>query len=275
MDLADLADLAQTSALTYREVGERHGWRKGRNSSRGYDALTIPLETWDDRPQQRYLALLDHHLSSAAEQLEACASCARRENAVAAVVLAREVFVESSKAMWLLDDSANWMQRAARAHLELFANVDGYVRRLPKRTESGHPDFHRRRWKEARERWQDDVIAPLFGKRAMTGKRVDVSILGETLMTSAHLRDQFATLSRGGSATSPSGFPGESALLIDPSAEGVVVVGEPVVCGMDEAAPAIIAAAEAWLRALGGWVRYNAWDEIPVVALSRRLAVLR
>jgi hypothetical protein len=265
----ELVDLAQTSADTYRAVGVAHGWRKGRNSSRGYDALTIPLDAWDDRPQQRYLALLDRHLSSAANQLSACASSARAQNWVAVVTLAREVFVDSSKATWLLDDDASWIRRAARAHLELFAEVDDYVRRLPKRVESGHPNFVRRQWKEERERVHADVIVPLFGKRALAGKRDETMLAGEALLTATRLRDEFSTLlrERGGMSSAAAGA--ALALLFDPPSDVEPVTriqGDPI-----EAESAIGVACDAWLRALGAWVRYNAWDEGVVTGLQRQL----
>jgi hypothetical protein len=268
----ELADLAQTSADTYRAVGVAHGWRKGRNSSRGYDALTIPLDTWDDRPQQRYLALLARHLSSAADQLSACASAARVQNWVAVVTLAREVFVASSKATWLLDDDASWIQRAARAHLELFAEVDDYVRHLPKRVESGHPNFVRRQWKEERARVDADIIVPLFGKRALAGKRDETTLVGEALLTATHVRDEFSTLVRERCGTS-SAAGAALALLFDPPSdiEPVArVAGDPL-----EAEHSIDLACDAWLHALGAWVRYNAWDDGVVNALQRQLLARR
>jgi hypothetical protein len=271
----ELADLAQTSARMYHDVGTRHGWRKGRNSPRGYDSLTIPLDTWDDRPQQRYLALLDHHLSTAADQLDSCAGDARLQHAVSAATLAREVFVASSKATWLLDDTVGWTQRAARAHLELFANVDEHVRSLPKKIESGHPNFQRRRWKEARDRWDTDVIAPLFGKRALTGKREELTLAGEALLTSMQLRERFSTLWNESCEASASGTRGAPMLLVDPSTDLLASPGEPVVCGMAETQFAIVLATDVWLQALGAWVRYHAWDDSSIVTLQRRLAALR
>jgi hypothetical protein len=265
-----LADVAQTSAQSYRQVGERHGWRKGRNSSRGYDGLTIPLDTWDDRPHERYLALVDHHLSSAADHLDACAACVRTEKPTAAFTLARETFVASSKAGWLLDDTASWMQRAARAHLELRADVDDYARRLPRRIESGHPNFERRRWKEVRSHWDADVIAPLFGKRALTGKRHEATLIGEPLLTSSELRARFVSLVDARSDHSRPGPRGD-ALIVDPRDASPSGAGVQFGKANVDAAPAVVVATDAWLHSLGAWLRYNAWDDSEVVSLRRHL----
>ena len=270
----ELATFAQTCASAYREIGERHGWRKGRNSSRGYDALTLPLDTWDDRPHQRFLLTLDHHLATAALQLDACASCVRAENGPAAVSLARAVFVESSKASWLLDDSVMWTQRAARAHLELFANLDLHIRRLPKRVESGYPNFRRRQWKDVRDQMGDRVIASLFGKRGLVGKRDEVTLIGEERLTTSQLDRDFAErLSERCDHLASVCFAAPE-LLIDPMVDPAPSDGRPVVVDAEVAVQALVIAVTAWLRSLDEWVRYHAWDRGPVAVLQQRLAVL-
>ena len=138
---------AQRCANVYTEIGQRHGWRKDRNSSRGYDMLTMPSEAWDDRPHDRYLMVLHHHLSSAAALLSSCGACYDAASRPAALSLAAGVFVDSSKASWLLESETSWSQRAARAHLELLANLETEVQRQPKKLESGYPNVRRKQWK--------------------------------------------------------------------------------------------------------------------------------
>jgi hypothetical protein len=267
-----LADLAQVSANSYRQLGDRHSWRKGRNSTRGYDGLTIPLDTWDDRPHQRYLALLDHHLSTAACHLDASGACAHARNTVASVTLARGAFVASAKAAWLLDETVVWAQRAARAHLELYANLDAIVRLLPKRIEAGHPNFRRRQWKEARDRFAVEVVTPLFGKRALAGKRGDIELCGQSLLTVARLEDRFAQRL---SETSESQSHAVPSVLIDPAVDLLDQPGAPMLPNDRDAERSLVVATEAWLHSLGGWVRYNAWDTDVVAELEQRLARVR
>jgi hypothetical protein len=270
----ELAPFAQACAAAYREIGEAHGWRKGRNSSRGYDGLTVPFENWDDGPHHRFLLDLDHHLATAALHLDACASCLRAENTPAAVTLARAAFVESAKASWLLEDEVGWAQRAARAHLELFANFDARVRVLPKQVESGYPNFRRRQWKESRDLMRDRVITTLFGKRGLKGKRDDMTLIGESLLTTPALEADFA--GRLGDRCEYVASPCLAApeLFVDAAVEPAVSDGAPVVVHADVAAHAVSIALTAWLRALDRWVEYHAWDRGPVVRLRQRLASL-
>ena len=259
---------AQICANAYRDIGERNGWRKGRNSPRGYDLLTIPSATWDDRPHERYLLVVNHHLSSAAGQLDACGGFYESGNLSAVLTLARAVFVESSKVSWLLEADVIWTKRAARAHLELLANLDVYVRRQPKRLESGHPSFRRRQWKVYRDQLRDDVIEKLFGKRALS-KRND-TLIGETLLTSAHLEDQFADLL---CVNGPDGLKGACVsapdVLIDPLASTDVRLEHPLVVDARVVEQSLVIAIEAWLGALDAWVRYNAWETAGVDQLRR------
>jgi hypothetical protein len=270
----ELGSFAQACAHAYREIGEAHGWRKGRNSPRGYDALTIPHETWDDGPHHRFLSALDHHLATAAMHLDACAVCLQAENSPAAVTLARVVFVESSKASWLLDDEVNWTQRAARAHLELFANLDERMRVLPKHLESGYPNFRRRQWKESRDLMRDNVIDALFGKRGLKGKRDDLTLVGEPLLTSRSLESDFAA--RLGEQSDYVAGPCVAApeLFLDPAFEPAASDGAPVVVHPDVGALAVSIALTAWLRSLEQWVEYHAWDKGPVVKLGLQFAGL-
>src|SRR5215213_4522236 len=99
----DLGHYAQGCANAYRDIGEINGWRKGRNSSRGYDLFTVPSDAWDDRPHERYLLVVHGHLSSAAAHLDACGHSFDAGNHASVVTLARVAFVESSKAAWLLE----------------------------------------------------------------------------------------------------------------------------------------------------------------------------
>lgn len=270
----DLASFGHACAAAYRETGEAHGWRKGRNSSRGYDALTVPCETWDDSPHHRFLLNLDHHLATAALHLDACAVCLRAENTPAVVTLARATFVESAKASWLLEDEVSWTQRAARAHLELFANLDARVRMLPKQLEAGYPNFRRRQWKESRDLMRERVITVLFGKRGLKGKRDDLTLIGESLLANSELEADFAA--RLGDKCEYVASPSLAApeLFLDPAVEPVLSDGAPVVVHADVAAQAVVIALTAWLRALEQWVDYHAWDRGPVAKLRQQLAVL-
>jgi hypothetical protein len=271
----ELAQLAQASADTYRAVGDRYTWRKGRNSSRGYDALTVPSNAWDDRPHARYIALLDHHLSTAAQHLGASATCSRVASHGPTVTLAREVFVASSKASWLLDEGANWRQRAARAHLEFVANIDSYARGLPKRLESGYPNFHRRQWKESRGLWATEIIAPLFGRQALAGKRDEMKLDGEAFVTTAQLEARFDEQLGERIRPDASRHRLVPSLLVDPGIDLLVPLGEPLVCDAEVADHALGVAMESWLTALGAWLSYNAWDVTVVATLRQRLAVQR
>jgi hypothetical protein len=250
---------AQICANAYREIGDQNGWRKGRNSSRGYDMLTIPGPAWDDRPHERYLLVVNQHLSSAATQLDACGSCHESGNLSAVLTLARAVFVESSKVSWLLEGDVMWTKRAARAHLELLANLDMYVRRQPKRLESGHPNFRRRQWKVYRDQLRDEAIGKLFGKRALSKR--DDTLIGEALLTSAHLEDQFADLL---CVNGPDGLKGTCVsapdLLIDPLAPLEVLLATPSVVDRTTVDKSVVIAIQAWLAALDAWIRYNAWE---------------
>ena len=270
----ELATLAQGCADAYREIGEGHAWRKSRNSPRGYDALTIPLDTWDDGPHRRFLLNVDHHLATGALHLDAAAACLRAQNTPATVTLARAVFVESSKACWLLDDEVHWTQRAARAHLELYANLDARMRALPKRVESGYPNFRRRQWKESRDQMRDRVIATLFGKRELTGKRDDLTLIGEPLLTNCDLEADFAARLGERSDTLADPCVAAPQLFIDPAVEVVASDGAPIVVHGDTAAHAVSIALAAWLYALEQWVEYHAWDTGPVAKLGQRLAAL-
>jgi hypothetical protein len=260
---------AQICAHAYRDIGDRNGWRKGRNSPRGYDLLTIPGPAWDDRPHERYLFVVNQHLSSAATQLDACGGCYEFGNLSAVLTLARAVFVESSKVSWLLEGDVMWTKRAARAHLELLVNLDAYVRRQPKRLESGHPSFRRRQWKVYRDQLRDDVIEKLFGKRALS-KRSD-TLVGEALLTSAHLEDQFADLL---CVNGPDGLKGASVsvpdVLVDPMAPLEVVLATPPVVDRTTVDQSVIIAIQTWLAALDAWIRYNAWETAGVDQLRRQ-----
>ena len=266
----DLGPYAQRCANAYRDTGEQHGWRKGRNSSRGYDTLTIPGPAWDDRPRDRYLLVINQHLSSAATQLDACGSCYEFGSLSAVLTLARAVFVESSKVSWLLEADVMWTKRAARAHLELLANLDMYVRRQPKRLESGHPSFRRRQWKVHRDQLRDDVIEKLFGKRALS-KHND-TLIGEALLTSAHLEDQFADLL---CVNGPDGLKGACVsapdVLIDPLAPLEVLLATPLVVDRTTVDQSVVIAIQTWLAALAAWIRYNAWETAAVDRLCNQL----
>ena len=270
----ELASFAQACAAAYRQTGEAHGWRKGRNSSRGYDALTVPSQTWDDGPHHRFVLTLDHHLATAALHLDACAVCLQAENTPAVVTLARATFVESAKASWLLEDEAGWLPRAARAHLELLANLDARVRVLPKQVEAGYPNFRRRQWKESRDLMRDQVIVALFGKRGLKGKRDDLTLIGESLLVSSELEADFAArlADKCESVASPALAAPE--LLLDPAVAPAASDGAPVVVHPDVAAQAVAIALTAWLRALEQWVVYHAWERGPVARLGQQLAGL-
>ena len=266
----ELGPYAQSCANAYREIGEQNGWRKGRNSSRGYDLLTGPSATWDDRPHERYLLVVNHHLSSAAGQLDACGGCYEFGNLSAVLTLARAVFVESSKVSWLLEADVMWSKRAARAHFELLANLDVYVRRQPKRLESGHPSFRRRQWKVYRDQLRDDVIEKLFGKRALSKR--DDRLIGEALLTSAQLEDQFADLL---SVNGLDGLKGACVsapdVLIDPLAPLEVDLATPSVVDGTTVDQSVLIAIQTWLAALDAWIRYNAWETSAVDQLCDQL----
>jgi hypothetical protein len=190
-------------------------------------------------------------------------------NLSAVLTLARAVFVESSKVSWLLEGDVMWTKRAARAHLELLANLDLYVRRQPKRLESGHPSFRRRQWKVYRDQLRDDVIEKLFGKRALS-KRSD-ALVGEALLTSAHLEDQFADLL---CVNGPDGLKGSYVsvpdVLVDPMAPLEVVLATPSVVDRTTVDQSVVIAIQSWLAALDAWIRYNAWETAAVDQLRRQ-----
>ena len=270
----ELGHYAQRCANAYTDIGDLNGWRKGRNSTRGYDLLTMPNSAWDDRPHERYLLVVHGHLSSAAAHLDVCGHSVVHGIVAPAVTLARAAFVESAKAAWLLEDGVAWTRRAARAHLELLGNLEAQVRRLPKRLDTGYPNFQRKQWQAHRKQLRDEVIVELFGKRALSRDRdrEDSTLVAETLLTSAHLEEQFsnevsAEMLAGASTSAPD-------ILINPSAPIDQTAGGSV--GIDAAvvARALVLATETWLGALELWVRYNAWDTAGVDRL-RRQAVAR
>ncbi|HUP76383.1 MAG TPA: hypothetical protein VM282_25330 [Acidimicrobiales bacterium] len=268
----DLGIFTQSCASAYREIGEAHGWRKGRNAPRGYDVLTAPNTAWDDRPHERYLLLVQRHLSAGAGQLGESGRCYGSGNMSAAVTLARAAFVESAKSSWLLEDGVVWERRAARAHIELLGNLEAQVRHLPKRLDDGYPNFVRKQWQVYRKQLRDEVIVELFGKPALSRDRDDATLAGEELLTSSELEERFAQML---SADVPArAYVAAPDVLIDPSARvavdlaGVVDVDEGVV------ARSMIFAVEAWLSALVAWVRYNSWETRVVDQLGRQLAGL-
>lgn len=270
----DIGSFAQSCANAYREIGERHGWRKGRNSSRGYDALTLPNGAWDDTPYDRYLLVVHHHASSAATQLDSCGGCYSVRSASAVVTLARAVFVESSKVAWLLEDDVPWARRAARAHLELLANLDTQMRRLPKRLDSGYPNFRRKQWKVHREQLRDNVIEVLFGKRAISRDRDDdMTMAGEVLLTSTQLEEDFAELIsvNGLDSLRGSAYVVAPDVLIDPLLPVEVRLDVALVVDDAVVQQSLVIAIEAWLAALDAWARYNGWETTTIDALGHQL----
>ena len=186
-------------------------------------------------------------------------------NVAAAVTLARTAFVESSKATWLLEDGVMWTHRAARAHLELLGNLEAQVRRLPKRLDNGYPNFVRKQWQVYRKQLRDEVIVELFGKRALSRDDDGLALVGEALVTTSQLEEQFAALisidaSAGTAVAAPD-------LLIDPVAPIAVQVET---FGVDAALAARSAAItiDAWLAGLGAWAQYNAWGTARVDELK-------
>ena len=268
----DLRIFTQSCANAYREIGEAHGWRKGRNASRGYDLLTTPNNAWDDRTHERYLLLVQRHLSAVAGQLGESGRCYGSGNMSAAVTLARAAFVESEKASWLLEDGVVWERRAARAHIELLGNLDAQVRRLPKRLDDGYPNFVRKQWQVYRKQLRDEVIVELFGKRALSHDRDDATLAGEELLTSSQLEERFAQML---SADVPAReYIAAPDVLIDPSVRVAVDLGAVVDVDEGVVARSMIFAVEAWLSALAAWVRYNSWEMRVVDQLGRQLAGL-
>lgn len=262
----ELHTYARCCAEAYNDIGQINGWRKGRNSSRGYDLLTVPSDAWDDRPYERYLLLVHSHLSSAAAQLGNCGDCYGAGNTCVAVTSARAVFVESSRASWLLEDGVMWTRRAARAHLELLGNLETQVRRLPKRLDSGYPNFARKQWQAYRKQLRDEVIVDLFGKRALSRNDDEPELIGEALLTSSHLEEQFAALL--GVDAPAGGYTAGPDVLLDPSARVEVHFETPFGVDNAVAARSLGVAFVAWLDALDAWVRYNAWDTGRVDALK-------
>ncbi len=251
---------ASQVAAIYREVGERHGWRKGRNSPRGYDVLTLPSEAWDDRPHDRYVALVHNHMSTAASLLACCPATDETDAGPPILVLARAAYVESAKVNWLLDERANWIQRAARAHVELWDNLDSYVRVLPKVLETGFPNFVRRRWKIYRDQFRDDVLTPLFGKKALSRDGNWPALWGEELLSKARLIDRFdvqlSEIPFDGPAQPVVAMPD---LLIDSVMKLVLQLNEPLIVDPGIAQPALRLALREWDRALRCWAAYNGW----------------
>ena len=271
----DLGLPAQSCANAFREIGDRNGWRKGRNSSRGYDLLTLPHDGWDDQAHERYVLVLHHHLSSAAGQLDACGHSLSTGNPAAVITLARGVYVESSKVTWLLEDGVVWVQRAARAHLELLANFDDYVRLLPKRLDSGYPSFRRKQWKIYREQMRDGVIEKLFGKRGLSRKQDGTTLIGEALLTVSELEADFAELlTVRGPDMLGGAFVVAPDLLVDPLVAVDAHLETPLLVDALVVEQAVLVALDAWLRALDLWVRYNNWETRVVDQLGQRLPAL-
>jgi hypothetical protein len=268
----DLGHYAQSCANAYRDIGEINGWRKGRNSSRGYDMLTVPSDAWDDRPHERYLLVVHGHLSAASAHLDACGHSFSAGNLGPVVTLARAAFVESSKAAWLLEDGVVWAHRAARAHVELLDNLELQVRRLPKRLDNGYPNFVRKQWQVHRKQLRDEVIVGLFGKRGLSRDGDDLAIIGEELLTSTQLEEQFASLI--GVDALSGAYVVAPEVLVDPTA--AIAVQLHTLLGVDPAlsARSLAIAIEAWLAALGAWVQYNAWGTARVDALKHELSNL-
>jgi hypothetical protein len=266
----DLGAFTQSCASTYREIGDAHGWRKGRNSSRGYDRLTAPNIAWDDGPHERYLLLVQRHLSAGAGQMGECGRCQGSGSMSAAVTLARAAFVESAKASWLLEDGVVWELRAARAHIELLGNLEAQVRRLPKRVDDGYPNFVRKQWQVYRKQLRDETIIELFGKRALSRDGDEASLAGEALLTSAQLDERFARML---SADVPaSAYIAAPDVLIDPSVRVPDDLGAVVDVDAGVVARSMFFALEAWLSALAAWVRFNSWEMSVVDQLGRQLA---
>jgi len=271
-DRMDLGNYAQSCATAYRDIGEINGWRKGRNSSRGYDMLTVPSDAWDDRPHERYLLVVHGHLSSAAAHLDACGHSFAADNLGPVVTLARTAFVESSKAAWLLEDGVLWTHRAARAHVELLGNLELQVRRLPKRLDNGYPNFVRKQWQVQRKQLRDEVIVDLFGKRGLSRDGDDPVIIGEGLLTSSQLEEQFASLI--GVDALSGVYVAAPDLLIDPVA--TIAVQLDTLLGVDAtlAARSLAITIDAWLAGLRAWVLYNAWGTARVDELKYELSNL-
>ncbi|MEO8695101.1 MAG: hypothetical protein ABI658_16355 [Acidimicrobiales bacterium] len=268
----DLGHYAQSCANAYRDIGEINGWRKGRNSSRGYDALTVPSGAWDDRPHERYLLVVHGHLSSAAAHLAACGHSFAAGNFGPVVTLARAAFVESSKAAWLLEDGVMWTHRAARAHVELLGNLEMQVRRLPKRLDNGYPNFVRKQWQVNRKQLRDEVIVDLFGKRGLSREGDDLALVGEELLTASQLEEQFTALI--GVDALSGAYVVAPDLLVDPTAS--ISVELETLLGVDTAlsARSVAIAIDAWLAGLGAWVHYNAWGTGRVDELKDELSNL-
>ena len=262
----DLGAHAQRCASAYRDIGELNAWRKGRNSSRGYDTLTLPSNAWDDRPHDRYLLVLHGHLTSGAVQLGASSGCYEVGDDHAAVTLARAVFVESSKVSWLLEDAIPWTHRAARAHLELMGDLDSHVRRLPKKLESGYPNFHRKQWQVHRKQLRDEIVVELFGKRALSRDGDDTTLIGEALLTSAQLEQRFAQLLANDVVSGTTVWGPD--LLLDAAATIAVRFDTPLTVDSAIVSRAMTLAIDAWIAALLAWVRYNGWDAVAVEKLA-------
>jgi len=262
---------AQRCANLYTVIGQRNGWRKGRNSPRGYDMLTLPTEAWDDRPHDRYLMVLHHHLSSAAALLSSCGACYDGATRPAAFSLAAGVFVDSSKASWLLEPEKSWTQRAARAHLELLANLETEMQRQPKKLESGYPNVRRKQWKIYRDQFRS-AIAEIFGKRALSGKHDELSLTDEQLLTTSHLQDRFVELlSVNAAGALTEALVAAPELFIDPMVSIEVRLDVPLAVDDAVVDRAVLIAVDAWLAALDAWVRYNAWETSLVDEIAREL----
>jgi hypothetical protein len=272
----ELGISVQRAARAYDQIGARHQWRKGRNSSRGYDMLTVPNDAWGDEPHDRYLALVHHHLSTGAALLSAGGQPGESTNGPAVLWLASGVFVASSKASWLLEDGCTLLQRAARAHLELYANLDREMRRLPKRLESGYPDPRRKHLKECRDQLRAEVLVPLFGKRSLAGKLDDLTLADEALVTSTQLQEQFhLAVCRNGIAPFKSAFVAAPDLLVDSSQPVELNLDLPLAVDEGVAEHGLLVALDAWLAALRSWTSYNGWDTNLVDEITAEVHALR
>jgi hypothetical protein len=203
--------------------------------------------------------------------LSSCGACYDAASRPAALSLAAGVFVDSSKASWLLEAEATWPRRAARAHLELLANLETEVDRQPKKLESGYPNVRRKQWKIYRKQFSE-TIAELFGKRALSEKHDELSLIDEQLLTTPQLQDRFVErLNANAPGALTHALVAAPELLIDPMTPIEVRLDVPLVVDQAVVDAALLIAVEAWLAALDAWVRYNAWDASTVEAIAREL----
>jgi hypothetical protein len=156
----------------------------------------------------------------------------------------------------------------------LFANLDTQMRRLPKRLDSGYPNFRRKQWKVHREQFRDAVIEDLFGKGATSRDRDDdIAMAGEVLLTATQLEKDFAELIgvNGLDSLRGNAYVVAPDVLIDPLLPVDVRFDAPLVVEDAVVQQSLVIAIESWLAALDAWVRYNGWETTVVDALGHQL----